>query len=92
MMNPNAHKLIPILMLGGILFNIGTLCCMNGNGLVTEDMGTGEIANYEKNDGKWEITNYCGRAAEKNREVANNEVNMCLIYGEQINKLFNLHT
>ena len=92
MMNPDAHKLFPILMLGGILFNIGTLCFMNGNGLVTEDMGTGEIANYEENDGKWEITYYCGRAAEKKREVTNNEVNMCLIYGEQINKLFNLHT
>ena len=92
MMNPDAHKLLPILMLGGILFNIGTLCFMNGNGLVTEDMGTGEIAKYEKNDGKWGITYYCGRAAEENREVANNEVNMCLIYGEQINKLFNLHT
>ena len=65
---------------------------MNWNGLVTEDMSTGEIANYEKNDGKWEITYYCGRAAEKKREVTNNEVNMCLIYGEQINKLFNLHT
>lgn len=92
MLNPDAHKLLPILLLGWILFNIGTLCFMNGNGLVTEDMGTGEIANYEKNDGKWEITYYCGRAAEENREVANNEVNMCLIYGEQINKLFNLHT
>lgn len=92
MLNPDAHKLLPILLLGGILFNIGTLCFMNGNGLVTEDMGTGEKVKYEKNDGKWEITNYCGRAAEKNREVANNEVNMCLIYGEQSNKLFNLHT
>ena len=93
MLNPDAHKLLPILMLGGILFNIGALCCIvNGNGLVTEDMGTGKIANYEKNDGKWEITYYCGRAAEKNREVANNEVNMCLIYGELFKKQFNLHS
>jgi hypothetical protein len=46
MLNPDAHKLLPILMLGGILFNIGTLCFMNGNGLVTEDMGTGEIAKH----------------------------------------------
>lgn len=46
MLNPDAHKLLPILLLGGILFNIGTLCFMNGNGLVTEDMGTGEMAKH----------------------------------------------
>ena len=52
MMNPDAHKLLPILMLGGILFNIGTLCFMNGNGLVTEDMGTGEMAKHTSAKGE----------------------------------------
>lgn len=93
MLNPDAHKLLPILMLGGILFNIGALCCIvNGNGLVTEDMGTDEKAYCENHYGDREITDCCKRAAEENKEGTNIEVNMCLIYGEQINKLFNLHT
>ncbi len=52
MLNPDAHKLLPILLLGGILFKIGTLCFMNGNSLVTEDMGTGLVAEVKFEKGE----------------------------------------
>ena len=81
MLNPDAHKLLPILLLGGILFNIGTLCFMNGNSLVTEDMGTGEAA--EVKDEKGEHRHKCN--------ALNVVVCIGLIYEEyKEGKVFNL--